>query len=79
MTMLALRGVVAGLAATVKLIVDGPVPLAGMPVTHEGAPLLDHSQPPDVLTATELAPPDAGALWPPGASEYAHPPDWLTV
>ena len=79
MTTLAVRGVWSGLAATVKLIVVGPVPLGGIPVTHEGAPLPDHSQPPEVLTETELAPPDAGALWPPGASEYAHPPDWLTV
>ena len=40
MTMLALRGAGSELAATVKLIVCGPAPLAGTPVIHAGTPLL---------------------------------------
>ena len=54
MTMLALRGAVSGLAATVKLIVCGPAPLAGTPVIHAGTPLLVQSHPAAVLTANEL-------------------------
>src|SRR6187402_1666183 len=77
--MSALRGVGSEFAATVKLIVVVPVPFVGTPVIHAGTPLLVQAQPAAVLTTTELAPPDADALWLPGASEYAHPPDWLTV
>ena len=50
------------LAATVKLIVLGPVPLAGMPVIHEGTPLLVQKHPAHVDTTNELAPPAAVAL-----------------
>jgi hypothetical protein len=45
------------LAATTKLIVCGPDPLAGTPVIHSGTPLLVQSQPAEVFTANELAPP----------------------
>ena len=60
--MLALRATPV-LAATVKLIVCGPAPLAGTPVTHAGAPLLVHPQPAAVLTLSELGPPPDGAEW----------------
>ncbi len=68
MTMLALR---AGpeLAATVKLIVCGPAPLAGTPVIHAGTPPLVQAQPAAVFSANELAPPDADALWLVGSNE----------
>ena len=69
MTMLALRGVGSGLAATVKLIVCGPVPFAGTPVIHAGTPLLVQAQPAAVFTANELEPPDADALWLVGFNE----------
>lgn len=58
--MFALRGA-PPFAATMKLIVCGPVPEGGIPVTHAGAPLLVHAHPADVFTATELAPPAADA------------------
>ena len=61
MTMFALR-VAPLLAATVKLIVCGPVPLAGTPVIHAGTPLLVQPQPAAVFTANELAPPAADGL-----------------
>jgi hypothetical protein len=51
-----------GLAATLKLIVCGPDPLAGTPVIHTGTPLLVQPQPAAVFTANELALPLAGAL-----------------
>ena len=68
MTMLALR---AGpvLAATVKLIVVVPVPLAGTPVIHAGTPLLVQPHAAVVLTSNALEPPDADALWLVGFSE----------
>lgn len=62
MTMLALRGAGLGFAATVKLIVCGPVPLAGTPVIHAGTPLLVQPQPAAVFTANELEPPAAEGL-----------------
>ena len=68
MMMFALR-VAPELAATVKLIVCGPVPLAGMPVIHAGTPLLVQPQLEGVVTSTELEPPAAAALWLVGFSE----------
>ena len=62
MTMSALRAAPSELAATVKLIVCVPVPLAGTPVIHAGTPLLVQPQPAVVVTANELAPPAAVAL-----------------
>ena len=67
--MSALRAVPPELAATVKLIVFGPVPLAGTPVIHAGTPLLVQPQPVVVVTANELEPPAAAALWLVGFSE----------
>ena len=58
MEMFALRGTPL-FAATMKLIVCGPVPAEGIPVIHAGAPLLVHVHPAAVFTATELAPPAA--------------------
>ena len=69
MVMLALRGAGSGLAATVKLMVVVPVPLAGTPVIHAGTPLLVQLQPAVVLTSNELEPPAAAALWLVGFSE----------
>src|SRR5688500_20191956 len=69
MVILALRDDGSGLAATVKLIVVVPVPLAGIPVIHAGTPLLVQLQPAVVLTSNELEPPAAGALWLAGVSE----------
>lgn len=66
--MFALRGMPL-FAATMKFTVCGPVPVAGIPVTHEGAPLLVQVHPAAVFTATELAPPPADAAWLPGAIE----------
>ena len=63
MLMLAVRGVGSGLAATVKLIVVVPVPFAGTPVIHGGTPLLVHAHAAVVVTANELDPPEAVALW----------------
>ena len=68
MTMSALRAPPV-LAATVKLIVCGPVPLAGTPVIHAGTPLLVQLQLAVVVRSNELEPPAAGALWLVGASE----------
>ena len=62
MTMLALREVGSELAATVKLIVVVPVPLAGTPVIHAGTPLLVQPQLAVVVTSNELEPPAAAAL-----------------
>ena len=70
--MLALRGVGSELAATVKLTVLLPVPLAGTPVIHDGTPLLVHEHAAAVLTSNELDPPEADALWLVGFSEYVH-------
>ena len=67
--MLALREVGSGLAATVKLIVVVPVPLAGTPVIHAGTPLLVQAHAAVVLTSNELEPPDADALWLVGFNE----------
>ena len=78
MTMLAFRGAGFVLAATVKLIVCGPVPLAGTPVIHDGTPLLVQPQPATVFTANELGPPLADGLWLVGVSEKLHPLAWLT-
>ena len=61
--MLALRGVGSGLAATVKLIVVVPVPLAGTPVIHAGTPLVVQLHVAAVFTSNALDPPEAGALW----------------
>ena len=71
MMMLAVRGVGSELAATVKLIVVVPVPLAGTPVIHAGTPLLVHAHAAVVVTANELDPPDAVALWLVGFNEIA--------
>lgn len=79
MRMSAERGDGFGLAATVKLIVCGPLPLAGTPVIHDGTPLVVQLQPAAVLTATELDPPLADGLWLVGVSEKLHPLDWLTT
>ena len=57
------------MAATVKLIVVVPVPLAGMPVIHDGTPLLVHAQPDVVVTSNALEPPPAVALWLVGFNE----------
>ena len=69
MVMLALRDDGSGLAATVKLIVVVPVPLAGTPVIHAGTPLLVQLQPAAVVTSKELGPPAAVGLWLVGFSE----------
>ena len=69
MVMLALRELGSGLAATVKLIVVVPVPLAGTPVIHAGTPLLVQPHAAAVFTSNALDPPDAGALWPVGFNE----------
>jgi hypothetical protein len=61
MRMFALRATPV-LAATLKLIVCGPDPLAGTPVIHAGTPLLVQPQPAAVFTANELAPPPADGL-----------------
>ena len=61
-----------GLAATVKLIVVVPVPLAGTPVIHAGTPLLVQLQLAAVFTSTALAPPAAVALWLVGFNEKLH-------
>ena len=58
-----------GLAATVKLIVVVPVPLAGTPVIHAGTPLLVQPHAAAVFTSNELDPPDADALWLVGFNE----------
>jgi hypothetical protein len=62
MLMLALRDRELGFASTVKLMVAGPVPLAGTPFTHVGTPLLVHPQPADVLTLNVLEAVPAGAV-----------------
>ncbi len=69
MMMLALRELGSGLAATVKLIVVVPVPLAGTPVIQAGTPLAVQPHAAAVFTANELCPPDAEALWLVGFSE----------
>jgi hypothetical protein len=50
------------LAATVKVKVVGPDPLAGMRLTQDGTPLLVQRQSPAVLTLSLPDPPSAGAL-----------------
>lgn len=67
--MLALRAAGSGLAATVKLIVVVPVPLAGTPLIHAGTPPVVQPQMDAVVTSNELAPPPAPALWLVGFSE----------
>ena len=67
--MLALRGVGLGFTSTVKSIVVGPVPPAGIPVTHAGTPLVVHPQPDPVFTLNALAPPAAVAPWRVGLKE----------
>ncbi len=62
MEMLAPREPGLGLEATVKVMVVVPVPLAGIPFTQNGTPLLVQPQPPAVLTLNVLEPPPAGAL-----------------
>ena len=70
MVMLALRDDGSGLAATVKLIVVVPVPLAGPhDVIHAGTPLLVQLQPAAVVISNELGPPAAAGLWLVGFSE----------
>ena len=72
MMMLALRELGSGLAATVKLIVVVPVPLAGTPVIHAGTPLLVQPHAAAVFTSNALDPPDAGAVWLVGFNEKLH-------
>ena len=68
------------MAATVKLIVVVPVPLAGMPVIHDGTPLLVQEHVAAVVTSNELEPPEADALWLVGVSEYVHAKAaWVTL
>ncbi len=74
MVMLALRGVGSGLAATVKLIVVVPVPLAGTPVIQAGTPLLVQPHAGVVLTSNALDPPAADAVWLVGFNEKLHEP-----
>ena len=62
MLMFALRGVGSGFAATVKLIVCVPLPLAGTPVIHAGTPALVQLQPDAVVMSKALWPPPAEAL-----------------
>lgn len=78
--MFAVRDVGSGLAATVKLIVVVPVPLAGTPVIHDGTPLLVQPHADVVLRSKALDPPEADALWLVGFSEYVHAnAAWETV
>ena len=69
MTRLAVRGAAAELAATVKLIVAGPVPLAGIPVIHAGTPLVVQLHAAVVVMLNALEPPAAVELWLEGFSE----------
>ena len=50
------------MAATLKLIVVVPVPLDGMPVIHDGTPLLVHEHDALVVMSKALEPPPAVAL-----------------
>ena len=71
--MLAVRGVGRVLAATVKLIVVVPVPLAGTPVIHVGTALLVQPHAAGVVAMlNELDPPDAVAVWLVGFNEKLH-------
>ena len=70
--MFAVRDAESGFAATVKLTKAVPVALPGMPVIHEGTPLLVHAHADVVLTSNELVPPAAVALWLVGFSEKVH-------
>jgi hypothetical protein len=67
--MFALREAGSGFAATVKLMVVGPEPLAGTPEIHAGTPPLVHAQPDGVFTSNALELPAAPALCPVGLSE----------
>ena len=62
MVMVALRARELVFASTVNSMIVELVPPAGMPVIQEGTLLLVQSQPAEVLTANELAPPLADAL-----------------
>jgi hypothetical protein len=62
MVMVALRARELGFASTVNSMSVELVPPAGIPVIHSGTPLLVQSQPAEVFTANELAPPLAGGL-----------------
>ena len=62
MLILAVRDDRLEFGATVKVKVVGPVPLAGMPFTQDGTPLLVQWQSPSVLTLSLLDPRLAGAL-----------------
>ena len=71
--MLAVRGEGRVLAATVKLIVVVPVPLAGTPVIHAGTPLLVQPHAAGVVAmVNELDPLDAVAVWLVGFKEKLH-------
>jgi hypothetical protein len=62
MVMVALRARELGFASTVNSMSVELVPPAGMPVIQEGTLLLVQSQPAEVFTASELAPPIADGL-----------------
>jgi hypothetical protein len=62
MVMVALRARELVFAATVNSMSVELVPPAGMPVIQEGTSLLVQSQPAEVFTANELAPPLADGL-----------------
>jgi hypothetical protein len=70
--MLAERELGSGLAATLKLIVVVPVPLAGTPVIHAGTPLLVQLHDAVVFTSNALDPPGAVAVWLVGFNEKLH-------
>ena len=62
MVMVALRARELGFASTVNSMSVELVPPAGMPVIQDGTSLLVQSQPAEVFTANELAPPPADGL-----------------
>jgi hypothetical protein len=62
MMMVALRARELKFASTVNSMSVELVPPAGMPVIQKGTLLLVHSQPAEVFTANELAPPIADGL-----------------
>ena len=77
----AVRCVIEVFAATVKLTVPAPEPLAPLVIVTQPAPLVvDQAHPLPAVTANDPVPPEAGIVVPPDESAYEHAAAaWLIV
>jgi hypothetical protein len=60
------------LACTVNVTVPLPAPLPLVTAIHEGAPVVDHEHPLDVVTVAVVVPPAEGTVLCAGETAYVH-------